>query len=171
MNRKLNLLAAMTLALVGCSHAQIPQPVHSAALSWGASSGTTTNSITVACTTSGVDECTYVMGRYTLTTADAGKCPLVNMTTPNYTPLNSANPTNALTYVDTTSAGTTACYEVQAVQFGNPSGASNVAGPLTILPNTYPSAPALSNGVVASQPTLPSPNSATKAPTLTARIQ
>lgn len=158
---------------VGCAHGQIPQPTHSVTLTYAASAGTTLNGVTTACTTSGADECTYVMSRYTMTATDKG-CPTVNMSTPNYTPLNSASPTNLLTYTDLGSAGTSVCYTVQAIQLGSPSVASNVAGPYAVQANVYPAAPSLGNGTVASvnpQPALPSPNADTAAPVLTAVVR
>ena len=167
MRKALPLLVAAFMAFASGCHAQIPLVTHGVNLTWTASPGTTTKdpttgaTVTTACTTSGTNACTYVMGRYTLTSADAGKCPAVNMSAPNYTPINSASPTTALTLFDSGSAGTTACYEVQAVQLGNPSGSSNVAGPFVVAANTNPGAPTLGNGTVAEQhapqPALPTP--------------
>jgi hypothetical protein len=136
---------------VGCGHAQLPPTQHTVVLNWGAT------------TSGGTSPYKYVMSRYTLVSADNGKCPVVNTATPNYGPLNSASPVASLTYTDTSASGLTVCYTVQAVDSATPqatSGPSNVAGPFTV--PTVPGTPVTLGGALTSsldikQPPLSTP--------------
>lgn len=150
------LLLLPFLALTAC-HAQLPPTTHSVALTWTAPTSP-------ACNTA--SPCTYVMSRLTVT---GTSCPAVNVTTPNYSPLNSANPVSLLTYTDTAAAGLTVCYTVQNVQGGAVSQPSNAAGPFVVPPT--PGAPSTPNGTVADlvQPPLPTPSS--DAPAVVAKLE
>ncbi|MFL6427886.1 MAG: hypothetical protein ACJ71S_06550 [Acidobacteriaceae bacterium] len=130
----------------GCAHAQVPPTAHNVALAWSAPvvptnppAGTWKTPCSVT------DPCTYIVSR---TTVASGTCPTPNLTTPNYTPLNSSTPVAALGYTDTTAAGLNACYTVQTSQDGNVGAASNTAGPFFVSGGVNPLAPTL-NGTSA----------------------
>jgi hypothetical protein len=151
------------LSLTAC-HAQVPPTTHSVNLTWTApiASGGWTG-----CGTP--NTCTYVVSRLTLA---AGKtaCDPVNLTTPNYTPLNSSSPVSATSFTDTGAVGTTACYIAQTEQGGAVSQPSNTAGPLTV--PASPGAPSTPNGTVADliQPPVPKPNEGSNAPSVVASL-
>lgn len=134
-------MAAFALALgllaVGCGHAQVTPTSYQVDLAWVApvASGSW-----LGCGT-GQPACSYVMSRLTVA-AGATACPAVNLSTPNYAPLNTATPAAGLTFVDTGAVGTTACYIVQTLQGTAVSNPSNVAGPLVV--PASPLAPTLS---------------------------
>lgn len=131
------LLAAGCLLAVGC-HAQVAPTIHGTTLNWVAPT-IPSGSSWGGCTTS--NPCSYIVSRITITSG-SGACPAVNLTTPNYTPLNQSSPTSALTYSDNSSAGLTVCYIVQTDQNGSISGPSAVGGPWSPLANpNSPSAP------------------------------
>jgi hypothetical protein len=144
------------LALTAC-HAQLPPTTHSVALTWTAPTSP-------ACTTAA--PCTYVISRFQGTT-----CAAVNLTTPNYTPLNSSSPTSDTKFTDTGAAGTTACYIAQTLQGGAVSLPSNTAGPLVV--PASPGAPSTPNGTVADlvQPPVPKPNEGSGVPSVVAGLR
>jgi hypothetical protein len=152
------LLLLPFLALTAC-HAQLPPTTHSVALTWTAPTSP-------ACTTG--SPCTYVLSR--ISVSGTGPCPAVNVTTPNYSPLNSANPVSTLSYTDTSAAGTTACYIAQTLQGGAVSQPSNTAGPFVV--PASPGAPSTPNGTVADliQPPVPKPNEGSNAPSVVATL-
>ena len=87
MRRFLTSLVLSALALAGC-HAQVPPtPAQAVYLTWtvpAAGNGW------AGCGT-GQPACTYVVSRAVLA-AGVATCPVPNVTTPNYAPLNSASP-------------------------------------------------------------------------------
>jgi hypothetical protein len=146
---------------VGCGHAQVTPTNHRVDLSWGAPAA---SGSWAGCTTAA--PCTYVASRITLASG-VTTCPAANVSTPNYTPLNTASPAAGLTYADTSASGLTVCYIVQTEQASAVSGPSNVSGPFAV--PASPLAPSLSgNPIVAEVEPVPQGNSA--APTLTARL-
>jgi hypothetical protein len=151
------LLLLPFLALTAC-HAQLPPTTHSVALTWTAPASP-------ACTTAA--PCTYVLSRISVS---GTTCPAANVTTPNYSPLNSANPVSTLSYTDTAAAGLTVCYIAQTLQGGAVSQPSNTAGPFVVPPT--PGAPSTPNGTVADliQPPVPKPNEGSNAPSVVATL-
>jgi hypothetical protein len=149
------LLLLPFLALTAC-HAQLPVTTHSVALTWTAPTSPACNAAA---------PCTYVISRATGTT-----CPAVNLTTPNYTPLNSSSPATGTSFTDTGAAGTSACYIAQTLQGGAVSVPSNTAGPFVV--PASPGAPSTPNGTVADliQPAVPKPNSGSDAPSVVASL-
>lgn len=146
-------------AALGC-HAQVtPTPQKNVDLSW-------TAPVQPACTTAA--PCTYDVSRITLA-AGTSTCPAPNVTTPNYTPLNSANPVSGTTYTDTSAVGLTTCFIVQTVQGGQVGQPSNTAGPFVV--PSLPGIPGVPSGSVADlkQPALPQPT-LDSAPVLTAKL-
>jgi hypothetical protein len=151
-------LTAVMAFAVGC-HAQVPPTTHTVALTW------------TAPTSGGTPPYSYIMSRITLTTGTS-TCPAVNVTTPNYGPLNSSSPVTPTSYTDTTATGTV-CYTVQTEDsvkaIGNP---SNTAGPF-VLP-TNPSQPVTLGGAVTAdlqQPALPKPSEGPDAPKVVAKLE
>ena len=157
---KLAALFALALAagaLTAC-HAQLPPTTHSVALTWTAPTSPACNAAA---------PCTYVISRATGTST----CPAVNLTTPNYAPLNSSSPVSALTFTDTAAAGLTVCYIAQTLQGGAVSQPSNTAGPFVV--PASPGAPSTPNGTVADmvQPALPVPTQGQDAPKTVAKLE
>lgn len=151
------ILVALTavMAFAGCAHSQMPPTTHSVALTWTAPGSP-------ACTPA--NPCTYVVSRFTGNT-----CAAVNLTTPNYTPLNSSSPTSLTNFTDTGASGLSVCYIAQTLQGSGVSLPSNIVGPFVV--PASPGAPTAPNGVVADmkQPLLPLPGE-TPAPTLSAKL-
>jgi hypothetical protein len=81
--------------------------------------------------------CTYVVSAVTVTTTT---CPVPNVTTPNYTPINPATPLTATTVTETPNPNTSVCYIAQTKQNGLVSQPSNTAGPFVIGTGTQPPA-------------------------------
>lgn len=129
------LLLSIVAFVTGC-HAQVAPTSYQVDLAWTApvASGSWTGCTTAA-------PCTYVISRLTVA-AGVTACPAVNLTTPNYTPLNSASPTSDVKFVDTGAVGTSACYTAQTEQGTAVSNPSNVAGPIVV--PASPLAPSLS---------------------------
>ncbi len=156
--KRLLSLATLSVLAVGC-HAQVPVTTHTVALTW------------TAPTSGGTAPYTYIMSRITLATGTAS-CPAVNLTMPNYAPLNSSSPVSSTSYTDTTATGTV-CFVVQAEDaVKSVGGASNTAGPF-VLP-TNPSAPVTLGGAVTAdlkQPALPLPSEGADAPAVVAMLQ
>lgn len=148
------------VALAGCAHSQMPPTTHSVALTWGAPTSPACNAAA---------PCTYVLSRISVT--GSGPCPTANVTTPNYSPLNSASPVSSLDYTDTAAAGITSCYIAQTLQGGAVSQPSNAAGPFVVAPT--PGAPSTPNGTVADlvQPPLPTPTQGPDAPKTVAKLE
>jgi hypothetical protein len=146
-------------ALAGCAHSQMPPTTHSVALTWTAPTSPACNAAA---------PCTYVLSRISVS---GTTCPAVNVTTPNYSPLNSANPVSSLSYTDTAAAGLTVCFVAQTLQGGAVSQPSNAAGPFVVLPT--PGAPSTPNGTVADlvQPPLPMPTEGQDAPKTVAKLE
>lgn len=137
----------------GCSHAQMPPKSNAVALSWSAPSGCSSG-------------CSYVVSRIALT-AGTSSCPVPNVTTPNYTPLNQASPATATTYTDTGAGALTVCYIAQTELGGSVSQPSNAAGPFAVPANAI--APAITGAETSAelnQPVflLPAPQLAGMAP-------
>lgn len=155
---KFSTLLVLAVTAFGC-HAQVPPTTHNVTLNWGAT------------TTGGTPPYTYIMSRISLT-AGTPTCPPVNLSTPNYTPLNSASPVTPTNYIDTTATGTV-CYTVQAEDsVKSVGGASNTAGPLVTLTN--PNAPVTLGGDVTAdvkQPALPKPSMGPDAPKTVAHLE
>jgi hypothetical protein len=161
---RLALTAVSFIALgwlsVGCGHAQVTPTNHQVSLSWTAPAA---SGSWAGCTTA--SPCTYVASRITIT---GTTCPAVNVSTPNYTPLNSSSPVSTVTFVDTGASGLTACYIVQTEQGSAVSQPSNVAGPFVVPGN--PLAPSLTGQEAVAAP-LPVPPGDAAAPVLTASIR
>lgn len=166
MRKMFSALSLLAFAAVGC-HAQVTPTVHNVTLNWK------------AVTSGGTPPYAYIMSSISVPTGTS-TCPapvLASGSTPaTYTPLNSASPTSALTYVDSAASGTE-CYIVQAQDSATPpniSGASNTAGPFVV--PTNPAAPQSLAGSAATtahvaQPALPPPAKGEKAPPVVAKLE
>jgi hypothetical protein len=146
---------------VGCAHAQVtPTKAKTVFLTWTAPTNPACNA---------TNPCTYDVSRIALP-AGTATCPAVNVATPNYGPLNSANPVSTQAYPDTAATGLTACYTVQTVQGGQIGQPSNTAGPF-IVP-AVPGIPTQPDGTVADlkQPELPQPTQGPDAPSTVAML-
>jgi hypothetical protein len=163
-NLRLALTFATYFALgwlaVGCGHAQVTPTNHQVALSWSAPAASGT---WAGCTTSA--PCTYIISRLNVT---GTTCPAANVSTLNYTPLNTSSPATTTSYNDTSASGLTACYIAQTEQGTAVSGPSNVAGPFVVPAN--PLAPSLTGAEAALAPPVVPVGDAV-APVLTARLR
>lgn len=133
------LFAFFVASTIGC-HAQVPPTQTAVGLSYSAPTANPLGPCAAP------NPCTYILSRITVTTGTTA-CPAANNTTPNYTPLNAASQTSALTYTDTSSSALTVCYVAQAEQGGGISVASNTAGPFVV--GASPGAPTLGGQVQA----------------------
>lgn len=154
---KLSILFLMAMAagaLTAC-HAQAPPTTHSVALTWTAPANTST--WTTPCgTATGDAACTYLVSRIVVA-AGTSTCPTPNVTTPNYTVLNTSSPASGTTYTDTAAMGETVCYVVQTEQSSTIGQPSNTAGPFVV--PAQPGAPTIGGNVaqVGDAPAVPMP--------------
>lgn len=154
-------LTAVVALAVGC-HAQMPPTLHSATLTWQAT------------TSGGTAPYKYVMSSIAIPNGSIA-CPLPNVLLPNYAPLNSASPVAALTFTDTSATGKTVCYTVQAVDsLAAVSLPSTAAGPFAV--PTAPAAPQQLGGNVTAkldqvQPPLAKPSEGPDAPRVVAKLE
>lgn len=164
---RLALTAASFLLLgwlsVGCGHAQVKPTSFQVSLSWTAPAA---SGGWAGCTTA--SPCSYVASRITLASGVTA-CPAANVSTPNYTPLNTASPSTSASFNDTTAVGLNVCYVVQTEQGTAVSQPSNVAGPFVV--PASPLAPSLTgNQTTAEVKPFVAPSGTADAPVLSARL-